>query len=519
MTLRQAYSSPTNSMGSADLWTSERLALEIPRLFGDSRLCVIANREPWIHNRLGRTIEVVSPASGLVTAVEPIVRACRGLWIGHGSGSADRETSDKRGMLRVPPEDPQYSLKRVWLSSQEEQGYYFGFANEGLWPLCHIVHTRPTFRTEDWKYYCAVNDKFAEAFAEEMVGDKPIALVQDYHFTLLPQRIRKLKPQAVVGLFWHIPWSSPDVMRICPWITELITGMLGSDLIGFQTQYHCNNFLDCVDRFLEARVDRENFSVTMQGHTCYVKPFPISIECPPKNDVSQSEIVAIRARVFDELGIPSESFLGIGVDRIDYTKGIVERLLSIERLLEKHPELVGRFTFVQVGSPSRTSLKKYRDVNWEIRELADRVNLRFRQPGYEPIHLRFFHHDASAIFRFYRAADVCVVNSLHDGMNLVAKEFIASRSDNRGALVLSSFTGAARELTDALVINPYDIEETSDAIYRALSMENTEREERMARMRRHITANNVYHWAHRYLSEIHRISEKRGLESRYYESA
>lgn len=500
----------------APRWNADTLRDEVKRLFGESKLCVIANREPYVHNRKGKKIETLFPASGLVTAVEPIVRACTGLWVGHGSGTADRETADKRGVILVPPGNPEYALKRVWLSREEEQGYYFGFANEGLWPLCHIAHTRPTFRPEDWNQYVAVNEKFAQAFIEESTDNAPIALIQDYHFALLPGILRRRRPDAVTSLFWHIPWPNPENIRICPWKKELLEGMLGADLIGFHIQYHCNNFLDTVDRFLEARVDRENFSVTMKGHTCYVRPFPISIEWPPKHDVAGDSVASVRAKMLDELVLPPDAKVAVGVDRLDYTKGIVERLLAVERLLEKHTDLVGRFVFIQISAPSRTQIKRYQDLEAEVRNTASRINYRFGKPGYEPVMLRTVHHDSEEVFRFYRTADVCVVTSLHDGMNLVAKEFIASRSDERGVLLLSTFTGAARELSDAVMVNPYDVEETADGLYRGLTMDDVEMQGRMSRLRTHLTHRNVYDWAVAFLREVHKISERKPIEAKEF---
>ncbi|HTL11489.1 MAG TPA: trehalose-6-phosphate synthase, partial [Bdellovibrionota bacterium] len=351
-------------------WTPSRLRTEVQKVFGDTPLCVIANREPYVHNRNGSKVEVLLPASGLVTAVEPIVRACSGLWIAHGSGSADRETADPSGKLLVPPGNPEYGLKRVWLTKAEEQGYYYGFSNEGLWPLCHIAHTRPSFSSQDYDAYRKVNEKFARAFLDEHRESDPVALIQDYHFALLPQMIRSKRPNATLSLFWHIPWPNPEAFGICPWKKELLTGMLGADLIGFHTQFHCNNFLDTVDRFLEARVDRENFSVTIQGHVCYVKPFSISIEWPPRYDLPTQDFASEREALLSELNLPPGIRVGVGVDRVDYTKGLIERLRSVERLLDLHPELVGKFVFIQIGAPSRTHIKRYQDLNAEIQEVA-----------------------------------------------------------------------------------------------------------------------------------------------------
>lgn len=491
---------------SGTQWTPSRLRAEVQKLFGDSQLCVIANREPYIHNKKGNKVEVQMPASGLVTAVEPIVRACSGLWIAHGSGSADRQTADATGKLLVPPNKPEYVLKRVWLTKAEEEGYYYGFSNEGLWPLCHIAHARPLFDSDDWRQYEAVNKKFADAFAAENASERPVVLIQDYHFALLPQLIRARRPDAVLTLFWHIPWPNPEAFGICPWKKEVLIGMLGSDLIGFHTQYHCNNFLDTVDRFLEARVDRENFSVTIQGHTCFVKPFSISVEWPSSYELPLEEFEKERLETLADLNLPRDIKIGIGVDRVDYTKGIVERFLSIEKMLDQHPELVGKFVFVQIGAPSRTHIKRYQDLNAEVQELADRINWKFNQAEVPPILLKLVHHNPPELFRYYRAADICFVSSLHDGMNLVAKEYISAHKDGDGVLILSTFAGASRELTDALLVNPYDLDECAHALYTSLTMPESERRARMQRLRQVVAERNVYFWAGALLAETQRIA-------------
>ncbi|MGH9649898.1 MAG: alpha,alpha-trehalose-phosphate synthase (UDP-forming), partial [Terriglobales bacterium] len=448
-------------------------------------------------------VETIVPASGLVTALEPILRASEGTWIAHGSGDADRETADERGRLRVPLEDPQYTLRRVWLSKEEEQGYYFGFANEGLWPLCHIAHTRPVFRAADWEQYQAVNRRFAEAVVEEMADAKqPIVLVQDYHFALLPRLVKKLLPQARVAIFWHIPWPNPEAFGICPWQRELLDGMLGADLLGFHIQEHCNNFLETVDRALESRISWERFSVKREGHTSVVLPFPISVDFPETVALPSDVFAAERAAVLAELGNNGATRLGVGVDRVDYTKGILERFRGLERFFEKYPVYLGQFTFVQIGAPSRTEIKRYHDLFDEVASEAERINARFQSGKWKPIVLRKRHHSHQEIGRFYRAADVCLVTSLHDGMNLVAKEFLAARQDEKGVLILSRFTGAARELRDALVVNPYDTEKLAEAIRFSLEMDTPEKTARMQRMRRVVKEYNIYRWAANLISEL-----------------
>jgi trehalose 6-phosphate synthase len=483
-------------------WTAERLAAHVQKKIEGGRLLVVSNREPYLHRHNGKAIEMIVPASGLVTALEPVLRASEGVWIAHGSGDADVETSDLRGRLPVPPDDPQYTLRRVWLSREEEQGYYFGFANEGLWPLCHIAHTRPVFRAGDWEQYQAVNRKFAEAVVEEMAGVRhPLLLVQDYHFALLPRLVKQECPRARVAIFWHIPWPNPEAFGICPWQRELLDGMLGADLLGFHIQAHCNNFLETVDRALESRIAWERFSVQREGHTSLVLPFPISVGFAEPAPPTPQELSAERVAVAEKVGTGA-LWLGVGVDRVDYTKGILERFRGVERFFEKYPAYREQFTFVQIGAPSRLEIKRYHDLYAEVEAEAERINARFRNGKWRPIVLRKRHHSHKEIAPFYRAADLCLVTSLHDGMNLVAKEFLAARSDERGVLVLSRFTGASHELPDALPVNPYDAEEMAEAIRVALEMDPAEQRARMQRMRRVVQENNIYRWAGNLITEL-----------------
>jgi trehalose 6-phosphate synthase len=485
------------------LWTADRLAAHVRTRLGGGRLFVVSNREPYVHMRRGNSVEVMVPSSGVVTAIEPILQACDGTWIAHGSGDADRETVDAHDRLRVPPEDPHYSLRRVWLNQEEEEGYYYGFANEGIWPLCHIAHTRPIFRAEDWKYYQEVNQKFADALLEEMKDvEKPIVLVQDYHFALLPRMIKEKRPEARVAIFWHIPWPNPEAFDISPWRVELVNGLLGADLIGFHIQSHCNNFLHTVDRVVESRVDWEHFSVRRLDHLTLVRPFPISVDFTDiKLPESTLDSYTERSTLLKALGVEA-TFMGVGVDRVDYTKGILERFLAIEQFLVKHPRYQGQFTFVQIGAPSRSHLKRYHDLMEEVEAEAERINRRFQTERWKPIVFLNRQHSHQEIQRYYRAAHFCLVTSLHDGMNLVAKEFVASRQDERGVLILSCFTGAAHELHDALQINPYDIDQTAEAIRVALEMPPEEKELRMRRMRKTVKEHNVYRWAGTLIADL-----------------
>jgi trehalose-6-phosphate synthase len=477
------------------LWTPARLREHVRNLLRGRPLLVLSNREPYVHEKRGKKIECVVPASGLVTALEPILQACGGTWVAHGSGDADREVVDDQNKVRVPPDDPQYLLKRVWLTKEEEEGYYYGFANEGLWPLCHISHTRPTFRAEDWSQYEAVNGKFAQATLEELENSlDPWILVQDYHFALFPRMIKEKRPDSRVALFWHIPWPNPESFGICPWQREILQGMLGADLIGFHVQFHCNNFLETVERTLESRIDWENFTVERDNHLTQVRPFPISIASPFPASFRSTLNGGLKKSLLRELGIQGE-YLGVGVDRIDYTKGLRERFLAIERFLEKYPVYQGMFTFVELGAPSRTHIKEYRDLLAQVESEAERINWRFQTKEWKPIVFLKRHHSHKEIAPFYEAADLCLVTSLHDGMNLVAKEFIGAKADDSGVLILSQFTGAARELRDALIVNPYDTEQMAEAIRAALEMDPAEKRARMQRMREGVKERNIYRWA------------------------
>lgn len=489
------------SMGA--LSGPQRLRDLVAEKMPDTQLILIANREPYIHLRAEGEITLLRPASGLVTGLEPLLRACGGIWIAHGSGSADRETADAKGRLAVPPGDPEYVLRRIWLTPEEEEGYYYGFANEGLWPLCHIAHTRPTFRASDWVQYQRVNRKFAEAAAEE-ARKNGVLLVQDYHFALVPRELRALIPDAVIGLFWHIPWPNDEVVGICPWRRELLAGMLAADVIGFHTRYHCLNFLSTVGRYLEARVDLEAMSVEYQGHITRVKPYPISVEWPYAS-ATREEGFALR----EELRIAPDAVVGIGVDRADYTKGLPERVAAIDTLLTEHPELVGRFVFMQIAAPSRTHIKRYRDLVSELEEAAVEVNRKFGRGEYQPIVLRVKHFNPQEVRKVYAMADLAIITPLHDGMNLVAKEYVASCADGRGALVLSIFAGAAKELDGAILVNPYDSSEVAAAVHRAVTMSDRETAERMQRMRAAVERRTIFDWSAALLSDLGEVAEHR----------
>lgn len=512
--LRDLEDEYRRAQGPEAEWTAERLrALLRSQLSGD-QVIVVSNREPYIHERGEGGIVVKRPASGLVTAVEPVMRACSGTWIAHGSGSADREVVDSGDRVAVPPGQEDYWLRRIWLTPEEEQGYYYGFANEGLWPLCHVAHVRPVFRESDWEAYRAVNQRFADAVVAEARSEDPVVLVQDYHFALLPAMVREQLPQATILTFWHIPWPNPESFGICPWRREILQGMLGSTILGFHTRFHCKNFIETVDRYLEARIEHEHSIIAFRDKETLVESYPISIAWPDAGQTDWLPVPYCRRHVVERLGLPADACIAVGVDRFDYTKGILERLNAVERLLEKHPQLVGRFVFVQVAAPTRAALEEYKSFQQRVEQTAGRINQRFGTPACQPVHLLARHHEPDAVNELFRAADICVVTSLHDGMNLVCKEFVAARDDLQGVLVLSRFAGAAREMPEALIVNPYHVEETADALYRAATMPEAEQRERMASLRSTVREFNVYRWAGRMLADAGRWRLRARIEAR-----
>ncbi len=495
-------------------WSPDTLRGLLHKELVGERVIVVSNREPYFHIRKGSQIEVHRPASGMVTAVEPVMRACSGTWIAHGSGSADRETADSHDLVHVPPDKPEYTLRRIWLTEYEEKGYYYGFSNEGLWPLCHIAHVRPVFRISDWEQYVRINQRFADAVVREADSDGPVVLVQDYHFALLPGMIRRVLPKATIITFWHIPWPNPESFGICPWREELLTGMLGSTILGFHTPYHCKNFLETVDRYLETRIEHESSTVFRGGQLTMVESYPISIQWPPPWQGTLPPVEQMREKILRELALPSGHILGIGVDRMDYTKGIPERFSAVERMFELHPEMAGRFSFIQIAAPSRSALEEYQTFATRVLSMAERINARFTRNGCPAIILKAEHHEPEEVNRYYRAAHVCMVTSLHDGMNLVAKEYVAARDDEQGVLILSQFTGAANELHEALIVNPYHVEQTAEALYQGVIMPEYEQRERMRSMRALVRDFNVYRWAGRMLLDAARVRQRERLAIR-----
>jgi trehalose 6-phosphate synthase len=468
----------------------------------DTGLIVLANRAPLTVTRpVDGRLSMKRSASGLVTALEPLVARYAGTWVAHGAAPDGHGCVDHRDGLSVPPANPRYRIRYVRLPDDEHRGYYYGFANEGLWPLCHDVGVRPIFRSHDFRMYHRANARFAAAVVEESEEASPLVLVQDYHFALAPRMLRRRMPSSRIVAFWHIPWPSVGVFGLCPWATALLDGLLASDIVGLQTPDDCLHFLDAVEGHLDAAVDRGEGEVTWCGHTTRVRAYPVGVEWSNPVVSATPPPAVCRERILRDLKLPSTVRLGIGVDRLDYTKGINEKFLAVERLLEREAALRGRFAFVQIAEPSRDCLPAYRAARAEIVATSERINARFASAGCLPIVLLESHHEPAAVYRLYRAADVCYVGSLHDGMNLVAKEFVCARSDRRGVLVLSRFAGAAQQLHDAVIVDPRAIERSAEALASALAMPEREQSRRMRHLRANVAAFDSRWWAEQLLQD------------------
>jgi alpha,alpha-trehalose-phosphate synthase [UDP-forming] len=524
-------------------WSATRIADQIHSSLHGTRLILVSNREPYIHRwdrqallepvnkdpsapetprwnfdwvlrvasrvsqllRSGEGIRWTHAAGGLTSALDPVMQACHGTWVAWGSGNADRETVDARDRVRVPPNNPQYTLRRLWLSEPQVRGFYYGFANSALWPLCHLHLERTVFKPLHWRHYQEVNELFAETVAQECQDTPATVWVQDYQLALCPQYLRQRLPDLSIMHFWHIPWPPWELYRICPWRRELLEGLLGNDLLGFHLDQYCQNFLQCAERVLGASVDLKAGVVEYEGRETWVRPFPISIDYDWWAGLARQRRVTRRLtqlRTQSELAFP---IVGLGVDRLDYTKGIVSRFQAIERFLEKYPEYQGRFCFVQIAVPSRTQIDEYRQVKEQVESLVERINERFGSDTRKPIHYRYEHLEPPELVVYYRMADFAMVSSLHDGMNLVAKEFVASQVEGKGVLICSEFAGAAEELENALLINPYDVESVADTLKQAIEMSGEERAWHMARLQDHVSEHNIYRWLAEIFTELDRI--------------
>ena len=484
----------------------------------DRTLILLSNREPYEHRHADLGIEVRRPPGGLVSALDPTMQATNGVWVAWGSGDADAQTADAEGRLQVPPEAPAYTLRRVFLSDAEVDGYYLGFSNRSLWPLCHMLVQHFEYRGEYWDRYRAVNGKFGRAVADEVMRahHKPIVWIQDYHFGLAAEMIRSMSEPLLIHQFWHIPFPPADILRLLPVGVDeaLLRGLLGNDLIEFHTERYALNFLGCVAEFIpDAEIDADNLAVEYEERRVEVATFPISIDVEKYEHLASTPESAALAERLRKRYASGHCRLGLGVDRVDYTKGIPERLRALRQLWEQHPEMREMFTFLLVATPSRSELPAYRALEEEVINTVIDINNCFRTAKWTPIVLVNENVSADMLAGVYRAADLCLVSSLQDGMNLVAKEFVACQIEERGVLVLSRFTGAAEEIDGAILINPFNIDGFVEGIRRALNMSEGERRVRMHRMRTHLRARTIFDWLVNILERTESIIAEQGRET------
>ncbi len=498
----------------------ERFNNLIKEKLGNINLIVVSNREPIAHEYTGKKIKAVKSIGGLTIALEPIMRNLHGTWIAYGGGSADKAVSDGKGKIKLPEGEESYTLKRIFLTKNDLNEYYYGYANSVLWPLCHTVYVKPVFNSNQFLSYDEVNKKFADSIIEEIKesnnanGDNGAAVLenvvwlQDYHLARCAKYLKDYDENIKTSIFWHIPWPNPEIFSICPEKMELLEGLLANDLIGFQIIYHCQNFLRACEWELEAQVNWADYSVTYKGHKTKVMSFPISVDANYLNHIAKSEDVdkiIDNIQKNDEIIEPSYEFLAISVDRLDYTKGIIEKLTAIDRLLENHPELQGKFVFVQFGVLSRVHIDAYKKFNDDISGLINNINWKYRTSDWYPIVRYFKQLDLEVYLAYYRLCNVMIVSPLHDGMNLVSKEYIMSDTDYNGMLILSRFAGASKELYDALLVNPFDTECFAEKIYNGLFMSREEKERRISKMQNIIMENDIYDWAYNFLTALYLI--------------
>ena len=487
-------------------WTKRSLQKIIKDIIGDRLLVIASNREPYIHLYREGKIEFIRPVGGAVTALDPVMRVCRGVWVAHGSGSADKEVVNKNDEVKVPPGSPRYTLKRIWLTKEEESGYYYGYSNRALWPLCHVTYTRPIFDQVEWAYYKIVNEKFADAILGIIKNRDAFVWIHDYHLTLLGKILKERNKNILTAHFLHIPWPNPEAFRICPQKKEILEGLLSNDLLGFHIRYHCGNFMETVRLELEARIDNERTSIIYGGHEVLIRAFPISVDFNEISHRAESREVKIAMKnLRDEFSLKKNVFLFVGLDRIDYTKGIIEKIQAMDRFFEKFPEFKEKVVFVQKGGLSRIHIDTYKELNEKINNIVEEVNWKHSTKTWSPIIFIRRHMTRDEIVALYRLADACIVAPLHDGMNLVAKEYVVAKNDLKGILLLSQFTGAARELVGATFINPYDLEGFAISLREVVEMPLKEKKEKTRNMRNIIKENNIYKWAGKFLQELKKI--------------
>ncbi len=480
--------------------TSDELIKFVKKVLKGKQLVVAIQSEPYVHVKTPKGIKLQKGAGGAHVLLDGVLKQVGGLMVAVGRGTGDQQMSDAKGRIRVPPDTKTYTLKRIFLKKKELDGFYYGFANQTLWPLCHAVFIKPIFHTSWWEEYKQVNQKFADAILEEIKDDNAFIWVNDYHFALLPKMLQEKHPKLSVGVFWHIPWPTHEIFRICPWRKEILEGLLGADFIGFHRGYHVDNFVECARRELGVIVDNEPKSIIWNDNHTKLANLPAGIDYHEIQDSFSKHKLIDKRIIKRDFGFNFEKLI-IGVDRIDYTKGLVERLKILDRFFEKYPEYIGKVVYFSVGAPSRIHIPAYKNLNKEILDLVEKINWKYSTNDWFPIVFVDQILPREKIFEYYRLADVCLVTALDDGMNLVAKEFVLCSDPEKGVLVLSKFTGAAKDLKWALQINPYSVEASVDVLRQALEMNKKEKIERNKNLKNAVKANNIYDWAKNFIEK------------------
>jgi trehalose 6-phosphate synthase/phosphatase len=473
----------------------KRMLRLMKQKLGNRRLILASNREPYVHRKLRGEVRWERPAGGVTAALDPLLRLVNGVWVAWGSGDADQLTVDESDRIRVPPDQPCYTLRRVWLSQEDVAQYYYGYSNRFLWPLCHMTLDRVVFRQKYWDAYRKVNERFAQAILQELDSQSGLVWVHDYHLALCPLFLKQQQPDVRVALFWHIPWPSHDVFRICPQRKEILSALLACDQIGFHLDRYRQNFLECVERELGGKVEAERDGVLYANHRTMVSALPVSIDYEHVEQLSRSPETSKRMmNLRKRLKISPQVIVGLGVDRLDYTKGLLNRLWGLEEFLTRYPEFHGRVIFIQVAAPSRAESETYRDYRGILQSTVQEINTRFSRPGWKPIEYIEGQLSHESLAAYFRLANFCLISSVYDGLNLVSKEYVASQVEEPGVLVLSEMAGSLEELEGALPINPYDVEGMARTIRKAIEMPKEEQRARMNRMRSHIQEHDIYYW-------------------------
>lgn len=485
--------------------------IDLKRFFEeqDFKLVIAADAETRKSQKQNGEMALTIPAGGVGLSFDPIAKAAGATYIARGKGEDDKKAVDRHDKLVVRDADGAYTLKRLFLSEAEMADYYYGFSNQTLWPLCHVAFERPQFRADWYEGYRRVNERFAKAIRDEIKGlpvgrkKKAIVWVNDFQLSLVPKLLGNPK-NTIVSMFWHIPWPTWEAFRILPFKEDILESLLSCDFLAFHRGYHVRNFLDTVAREFEARIDEETNTVYFGDHAVVVRNLPMGIDTDVVKSLIQKKpddglFVTISKKILAPL-LPKTKII-LGVDRLDYTKGLLLRLEALDHFFANYPKYRGKVSYVGIIAPSREAVPAYQQLKKDIHKLADTINARYGKNGWKPIDIIYKLFRREEIVQFYQQASVCLVTPRDDGMNLVSKEFVVASSaeKNPGMLVLSTFAGSAIDLTEALIVNPYDFDGIANAIKKALEMDAKEKAERIARMVKTLDERNIYEWAKEFI--------------------